>query len=180
MKSDKKILEVKNVSKDFTSKKICVHAVSEVSFDVNEGETIGIVGESGCGKTTLGRCVCRAIPSTAGEVIYYTKDGEKLDFLKADKAKMKEIRKDIQMIFQNPYSSLDPRMTVIDIIREPLEANFPELSKEYPPSSMSLALNSSLASSLRKHLISGISYVSGLMAKSYSSSPTGMKSSPIA
>ncbi|MCR4940721.1 MAG: ATP-binding cassette domain-containing protein [Treponemataceae bacterium] len=130
MRSDKKILEVKNVSKDFTSKKICVHAVSDVSFDVNEGETIGIVGESGCGKTTLGRCVCRAIPSTSGEVIYYTQDGEKLDFLKADKAKMKEIRKDIQMIFQNPYSSLDPRMTVIDIIREPIEANFPHLSKD--------------------------------------------------
>jgi len=130
MKSDKKILEVRNVSKDFASKKICVHAVSNVSFDVNEGETIGIVGESGCGKTTLGRCICRAIPSSAGEVIYYPKEGEKLDFLKADKATMKKIRKDIQMIFQNPYSSLDPRMTVIDIIREPLEANFPELSKD--------------------------------------------------
>lgn len=130
MKSDKKILEVKNVSKDFVSKKICVHAVSDVSFDVNEGETIGIVGESGCGKTTLGRCVCRAIPSTSGQVIYHTTDGHELDFLKADKSVMKNIRKEIQMIFQNPYSSLDPRMTVIDIIREPLEANYPNMSKD--------------------------------------------------
>lgn len=128
--SKKKILEINHLTKDFPSKKVCVHAVSDVSFDVNEGETIGIVGESGCGKTTMGRCVVRAIPATGGEVLYYPAEGEPVNFLTIDKAKMKELRKDIQMIFQNPYSSLDPRMTVLDIIKEPLVANFPRMSKE--------------------------------------------------
>lgn len=128
-KSEKKILEVKHICKDFASKKVCVHAVNDVSFEVNEGETIGIVGESGCGKTTMGRCVCRAIPATSGEVIYYKEDGTTVDYLKADKNQMKEIRKDIQMIFQNPYSSLDPRMTVLDIIKEPIIANYPKMPK---------------------------------------------------
>ena len=126
----RKILEVKNIHKRFTSKNVCVKAVTDVSFDVNEGETIGIVGESGCGKTTLGRCIVRAINASEGEVIYRTKAGEKLDFLKADKKKMKEIRKEIQMIFQDPYSSLDPRMTVLDIIKEPLKANYPDMKKD--------------------------------------------------
>ena len=128
--SKKKILEINHLTKDFPSKKVCVHAVSDVSFDVNEGETIGIVGESGCGKTTMGRCVVRAIPATGGEVLYYPAEGEPVNFLTIDKTKMKELRKDIQMIFQNPYSSLDPRMTVLDIIKEPLVANFPRMSKE--------------------------------------------------
>lgn len=128
-KTEKKILEVKHISKDFASKKVCVHAVNDVSFEVNEGETIGIVGESGCGKTTMGRCVCRAIPATSGEVIYHKENGECIDYLKADKNQMKEIRKDIQMIFQNPYSSLDPRMTVLDIIKEPIIANYPKMPK---------------------------------------------------
>lgn len=128
--SKKKILEINHLTKDFPSKKVCVHAVSDVSFDVNEGETIGIVGESGCGKTTMGRCVVRAIPATGGEVLYYPAEGEPVNFLTIDKTKMKELRKDIQMIFQNPYSSLDPRMTVLDIIKEPLVANFPKMSKE--------------------------------------------------
>ncbi|MCD8069216.1 MAG: ATP-binding cassette domain-containing protein [Lachnospiraceae bacterium] len=125
-----KILEIKNLTKDFPAKKVTVHAVSDVSFEVNEGETIGIVGESGCGKTTLGRCIVRAIPATSGEVIYYPADREAVDFLKIDKKLMKDLRKDIQMIFQNPYSSLDPRMTVIDIIKEPLAANFPKMPKK--------------------------------------------------
>lgn len=111
----KKILEVKHLSKDFPSKKVCVHAVSDVSFEVNEGETIGIVGESGCGKTTMGRCVVRAIEATSGEVLYHPVEGDAVNFLTIDKNQMKTLRKDIQMIFQNPYSSLDPRMTVVDI-----------------------------------------------------------------
>ena len=129
MEDARKILEINHLSKDFPSKKVCVHAVSDVSFEVNEGETIGIVGESGCGKTTMGRCVVRAIEATAGEVKYYPAEGEPVNFLTIDKAKMKELRKDIQMIFQNPYSSLDPRMTVLDIIKEPLQANFCKMSK---------------------------------------------------
>lgn len=124
------ILEVKNVHKRFHSKGVTVKAVTDVSFDVKPGETIGIVGESGCGKTTLGRCIVRAYDASEGEVFYRTRDGEELDFLKVDKKKMKEIRKEIQMIFQDPYSSLDPRMTVLEIIKEPLKANYPKMSKE--------------------------------------------------
>ena len=123
------ILEVKNLHKRFTSKGITVRAVTDVSFDVKPGETIGIVGESGCGKTTLGRCIVRAYNASEGEVFYRTRAGEEVDFLKVDKKKMKDIRKEIQMIFQDPYSSLDPRMTVLDIIKEPLKANYPKMPK---------------------------------------------------
>ncbi len=124
------ILEVKNLHKTFTSKGITVKAVTDVSFDVKPGETIGIVGESGCGKTTLGRCIVRAYSATSGEVFYRTRADEEVDFLKVDKKKMKEIRKEIQMIFQDPYSSLNPRMTVLDIIKEPLRANYPKMPKD--------------------------------------------------
>lgn len=124
------IMEVKGLHKRFTSKGVTVRAVTDVSFSVKPGETIGIVGESGCGKTTLGRCIVRAYDASEGEVFYRTKSGEEVDFLKVDKKKMKEIRKEIQMIFQDPYSSLDPRMTVLDIIKEPLKANYPRMSKD--------------------------------------------------
>ena len=123
------ILEVKHIHKRFTSKGITVKAVTDVSFSVKKGETIGIVGESGCGKTTLGRCIVRAYDASEGEVFYRTNDGEEVDFLKVDRKKMKKLRKEIQMIFQDPYSSLDPRMTVLDIIKEPLKANYPKMPK---------------------------------------------------
>jgi peptide/nickel transport system ATP-binding protein len=100
-----------------------------VSFDIGRGETIGIVGESGCGKTTLGRCIVRAVEATLGSVYYTLPTGETLDFLKVDRRRMTGIRKDIQMIFQDPYSSLDPRMTVFDIISEPLKANYRKMPK---------------------------------------------------
>ncbi len=129
MSENKKILDVQNIHMNFNSKGICVRAVSDVSFTVNEGETIGIVGESGCGKTTLGRCIVRAYEPTSGNVVYITEDGDEIDFLKIDKKEMKKYRKEIQMIFQDPYSSLDPRMTVLDIIKEPLVANFPKMPK---------------------------------------------------
>ena len=129
MADTKQILDVKNIHMNFHSKGICVRAVSDVSFTVNQGETIGIVGESGCGKTTLGRCIVRAYEPTEGSVLYTAEDGETIDFLKIDKATMKKYRKEIQMIFQDPYSSLDPRMTVLDIIKEPLQANFPRMPK---------------------------------------------------
>lgn len=124
------ILEIKHLTKQFTSKKICVKAVTDISFNVKKGETIGIVGESGCGKTTLGRCIARGIQATSGSVIYTAEDGTKYDFINIDKKTLKTIRKDIQMIFQDPYSSLDPRMTVLDIIEEPLKANFPKMPKK--------------------------------------------------
>ncbi len=124
------ILTVKNLHKRFVSKKTCVQAVTDVNFQVNRGETIGIVGESGCGKTTLGRCIVRAIDATEGEVLYRAMDGQVYDFQKINSKTMKKIRKEIQMIFQDPYSSLDPRMTVLDIIQEPLKANYPQMSKK--------------------------------------------------
>ena len=129
MSKGDKILDVKNVSMRFNSKGVCVRAVTDVSFPVCEGETIGIVGESGCGKTTLGRCIVRAYEPSEGSVMYTTSEGEELDFLKIDKATMKKYRKEIQMIFQDPYSSLDPRMTVLDIIKEPILANYPKMPK---------------------------------------------------
>ena len=129
MSDKKRILDVQNIHMRFNSKGVCVRAVSGVSFTVNEGETIGIVGESGCGKTTLGRCIVRAYEPSEGNVLYTASDGETIDFLKIDKATMKRYRKEIQMIFQDPYSSLDPRMTVLDIIKEPLLANFPKMPK---------------------------------------------------
>jgi peptide/nickel transport system ATP-binding protein len=136
------IIQVKNLSKVFISKKVKVHAVTDVSFSIDKGETIGIVGESGCGKTTLGRCIVRAIDATSGEVIFTPparsnsfpplggdRGGASLDFLKLKPRELKLYRKEIQMIFQDPYSSLDPRMTVLDIISEPLKANFPKMPK---------------------------------------------------
>ncbi|MDE6456052.1 MAG: ATP-binding cassette domain-containing protein [Dysosmobacter sp.] len=116
------ILEVKNLSKVYTVKKAEVKALSGVSFTAYEGETIGIVGESGCGKTTLGRSIVRGIEATGGEVLLHTEDGV-INFLKATREQMKKYRRSIQMIFQDPYASLDPRMTLFDIISEPLRYN---------------------------------------------------------
>ena len=129
MSKGDQILDVRNIHMRFNSKGICVRAVTDVSFPVYEGETIGIVGESGCGKTTLGRCIVRAYEPSEGSVLYTTSDGQTIDFLQIDKQTMKKYRKEIQMIFQDPYSSLDPRMTVLDIIKEPLLANFPKMPK---------------------------------------------------
>ena len=120
MDTSKVILEVKNLSKVYTTKKTEVKALSGVSFTVREGETIGIVGESGCGKTTLGRSIVRGIDATGGEVLLHTEDGV-IDFLKATRAQMKKYRRDIQMIFQDPQASLDPRKSVKDLIGEPLK-----------------------------------------------------------
>ena len=126
---DNVLLEIRNLSKVYDSKGASVRALSDVNLTVMRGETIGIVGESGCGKTTLGRCVVRGIDATSGEVLFHTEDGV-IDFLKATGAQMKKYRKDIQMIFQDPYASLDPRMTVFDIISEPLRYNTRMSAKE--------------------------------------------------
>lgn len=100
-------------------------AVDDVSFDLYSGETLGVVGESGCGKSTLGRGVLQLIEPTAGEVIW---QGENLEAM-APKEMILH-RKDLQIIFQDPLASLNPRMTIGDIIAEPLTVHFPELSKE--------------------------------------------------
>ncbi len=98
-----------------------VRAVDEVTLTVHRGETLGLVGESGSGKTTLGRAVLRALPVTAGEVRFHV-DGEAVDVLALRGDRLRRFRRHMQLIFQDPYASLDPRMTVRDIIAEPLEA----------------------------------------------------------
>ncbi|MBW4841413.1 MAG: ATP-binding cassette domain-containing protein [Paenibacillaceae bacterium] len=120
------LLQVDQLSKQYPGarKSSPIHAVSDVSFQVNRGEVFSLVGESGCGKTTLGRCIARGLSASSGRVLYTTEGGETIDFLSADNTAFRRIRKDIQLIFQDPYSSLNPRMTVFDIISEPLRANF--------------------------------------------------------
>lgn len=124
------LLEVKGLKKYFAIEKGFmrktvgyVKAVDDVSVYVREGETLGLVGESGCGKTTLGRCILRGIEPTAGEILFRTEDGNVTDIAKLDKDEMRSMRRYMQMIFQDPYASLDPRMTVFDIISEPITAN---------------------------------------------------------
>lgn len=110
-----KILEVKNLKKYFSTHSGMLHAVDDVSFDIREGETLGVVGESGCGKSTLGRAVLRLNDPTSGEVIFQGKN-----ILEYGKKEMKELKKDMQLIFQDPFSSLNPRMTVSQSIAMPL------------------------------------------------------------
>lgn len=100
-----------------------VKAVDDVSFRLVQGQTLGLVGESGCGKTTVGRCVVRGIDPTAGKIKFRTREGEWVDLAKLNGESVRRLRKDFHMVFQDPNSSLDPRMSVYDIISEPLVAN---------------------------------------------------------
>jgi len=107
-----------------------VKAVDDVSFHIRRGETLGLVGESGCGKTTVGRCVVRIYEPTAGEIIYHedergspTSTPKAVDLAKLERSDLKRYRQQIRMIFQDPYSSLDPRLTVFEIISEVLRVN---------------------------------------------------------
>jgi oligopeptide/dipeptide ABC transporter ATP-binding protein len=109
------LLEVRNLKKYFDVPKGQLHAVDNISFKIEEGETLGIVGESGCGKSTLGRVILRLHEATAGTVIF---DG--MNITAMDKSEMRAIRKYMQIIFQDPYASLNPRFTVAQIIEEPL------------------------------------------------------------
>lgn len=124
--STRKLLEVRDLKKYFplskgTLRRVVgqVKAVDGVSFHINEGETLGLVGESGSGKTTVGRCINRLYRPTAG-TIEIRIDDKVYDITAAEKDELKKIRRHIQMIFQDPYSSLNPRMTIGDIIMEPL------------------------------------------------------------
>ena len=110
------ILEVRNLKKYFNTKNGLLHAVDNVSFSIEEGRTLGVVGESGCGKSTLGRVVLHLLPATEGQILFC---GE--DISNPKKAKLHELRRNMQMVFQDPYSSLNPRQSVAEIIGEPLK-----------------------------------------------------------
>jgi peptide/nickel transport system ATP-binding protein/oligopeptide transport system ATP-binding protein len=129
-KTANKLLELKNLSKHYPIRKGIlsrisgyVHAVDGVSFSIYEGETLGLVGESGCGKSSVGRTILRLMDPSAGEIYW---KGERIDQL--TRSQIRPYRKEIQAVFQDPYSSLNPRMRAADIVSEPLR-NFEKLSQ---------------------------------------------------
>jgi peptide/nickel transport system ATP-binding protein len=112
------ILEVKKLKKYYKTPGGLLHAVDDVNFTLERGKTLGVVGESGCGKTTLGRCILRLEEPTAGQIFF---EGE--DIASYSEKRMRVMRQKIQMIFQDPFSSLDPRMSVFELIGEPIKRN---------------------------------------------------------
>jgi peptide/nickel transport system ATP-binding protein len=117
------VIEVRDLKMHFGSPKAPMKAVDGVSLTVLPGETLGIVGESGSGKTTMGRCLLRAYDPSGGEMLYRRADGSTVDLVAADKQALKACRREIRMIFQDPVGSLNPRMTVAQIIGEPMLVN---------------------------------------------------------
>lgn len=113
-----RLIEVRNLKKYFNTKKGLLHAVDDVNFYINKGETLGLVGESGCGKSTTGRVVLRLLEATDGEVIFEGKD-----ILQFNKQQMRQMRQEMQIVFQDPFASLNPRMSLSEIIAEPLVVN---------------------------------------------------------
>ena len=112
------ILEVKNLKKYFKTPRGMLHAVDDVSFTIEKGKTLGVVGESGCGKSTTGRAILRLVEPTAGQVIF---DGTDVTALTKDQ--LRKSRSEMQLIFQDPFSSLDPRKTIRQTIAEPIIYN---------------------------------------------------------
>ena len=122
--NNKPYIKVEHLKKYFSTKRGMLHAVDDVSFDIQRGETLGLVGESGCGKSTLGRCLIRLLDSTSGSVMLQNpEDGSCIDVTKVDAATMKDLRKRVQIVFQDPYSCLNPRLSVWELIAEPLMVN---------------------------------------------------------
>ena len=118
------LLEAKNLKKYFKTKKGWLHAVDDVNFCINKGETLGLVGESGCGKSTVGRVILRLLEATAGQVLF---NGENI--LEFNKRQIREFRENAQIVFQDPFASLNPRMSVSEIIAEPLIVNKKDMSR---------------------------------------------------
>jgi len=128
--NNKVLLEVKNLQKFFPIRKGFVkkvvgqvRAVDDVDFYINEGETLGLVGESGCGKTTTARCILRALKPTGGQILFRTQAGQVVDVATLPNDEMRPLRREMQMIFQDPFASLNPRMNLLDIVGEPLLVN---------------------------------------------------------
>ena len=119
------LLEVKNLKKFFSTPKGQLHAVDDVTFSIERGKTLGIVGESGCGKSTTGRAILRLIEPTSGEVFF-----EGNNITKFSKSEMRKAREDMQIIFQDPFSSLDPSQTIIETIGEAVKAKRKQVSHE--------------------------------------------------
>lgn len=119
------LLEIKNLKKYFSTPRGELHAVDNVNLNIEKGKTIGVVGESGCGKSTLGKTLMRLHTPTSGEVLY---NGVDIAGMPMKEFKQK-YRTNIQMIFQDPYASLDPRMNVLQLIEEPIKVNHKDMSK---------------------------------------------------
>jgi peptide/nickel transport system ATP-binding protein len=124
------LLEVKHLKKFFPIQKgfarrvvAEVRAVDDVSFEVREGETLGLVGESGCGKTTTARCILRAMAPSSGQIMFRTRQGSVVDLARLSRQELRPLRPEIQMVFQDPFGSLNPRMTLLDNVGEPLLVN---------------------------------------------------------
>jgi oligopeptide/dipeptide ABC transporter ATP-binding protein len=125
-KSKEKILEIKNLKKYFETDYGDVKAVDDITFDIYKGETFGLVGESGCGKSTLIRTILRLLTPTAGEILFNGRDIAKLH----KKREIKPLRKEMSLVFQNPHSSLNPRMTVYDTLSRPFKIHGITKTKE--------------------------------------------------
>jgi peptide/nickel transport system ATP-binding protein len=130
VKHGETILDVQHLQKFFPIKRGFlqktignVRAVDDVSFDIKKGETLALVGESGCGKTTTSRCVLRAIDPTGGSIKFTTENGTVMDVAQVPRHQLRSLRRQMQMVFQDPFSSLNPRMTILDIIGEPMLVN---------------------------------------------------------
>ncbi|MCB9102651.1 MAG: dipeptide ABC transporter ATP-binding protein [Anaerolineales bacterium] len=137
MTTQTNLLDVKNLKKYYPIKKGFikkvvghVRAVDDVSFFIKEGETLGLVGESGCGKTTTARCILRAQKPTGGQILYRTGAGPVVDLAQLPDADIRPLRREMQMVFQDPFASLNPRMNLLDLIGEPLLVNGVRSRKE--------------------------------------------------